>query len=63
MQHFLKPATGTAGTEIIAPQFLIQFLVTVNNAHPTLDHRFRRETPATLAGFLVESTVRQIVFS
>jgi hypothetical protein len=61
MQHFLKPATGTAWAKIIASQFLGQIFVAVNDAHPAFDFRFRREAAAALASFLVESHLCRIV--
>jgi hypothetical protein len=63
MQHFLKPATGAAGAWIVAPQFLHQLFVAVDNAHPALDFGLRREASAALAGLLVKSTLRRIVVS
>jgi len=47
MQQFLKSAGGTAGTEVVAAQFLQQFLVAVNDALPAdgpLHARFGRES-------------------
>jgi len=58
MQHFLKPATGAAGAEIVAPQFLDQLFISVNYAYPAFDLCFRRESLASLAGLLVESDLR-----
>jgi hypothetical protein len=63
MQHFLKPATGAAGAWIVAPQFLDQVFVAMNNTHSTLDVCLRREASAALAGLLVKSTLRRIVVS
>lgn len=62
MQHFLKPATGAAGAGIVASQFLGQLFISVNDAHSALDLCLRREASASLAGLLVESIVRRIVF-
>ena len=63
MQHFLKPATGAAGAKVVAPQFLGQLFVAVNDAHSSLDVCFRRESAASLAGLLVESDLLRIVVS
>jgi len=46
MQHFLKAATGAAGTQILAAELLFQQLVAVDHASTSLDPGFGRETPA-----------------
>jgi hypothetical protein len=63
MQHFLKPTTGTAGAWIVAPQFLHQLFVAVNDAHSALDIGLRREPSAAFAGLLVKSNLRRIAVS
>jgi len=63
MQHFLKPATGTAGARIVASQFLYQLFVAVNKAHSALDASLRWEAPAALAGLRLKSTLRRKVVS
>jgi hypothetical protein len=63
MQQFLKPAAGAAGARIVAPQFLGQFFVAVDDAPAAFDVRFRGEASAALAGPGRESSVLQIVFA
>jgi hypothetical protein len=41
MQHFLKSTPGTAGTQVIAPELLDQFLVAMHDAIAAADVRFR----------------------
>jgi hypothetical protein len=52
MQHFLKPAGGTARAGIIATELFPQLFVAVHDAEAAFDLRFRRETFTTLAGAL-----------
>jgi hypothetical protein len=40
MQHFLKPAAGTARTKVFPAQFLNQLLVSVNDANAAFDASF-----------------------
>jgi hypothetical protein len=49
-QHFLKAASGTAGTEIVAAELLEKLLVSVNDSFTALHACFGRETFATFAG-------------
>jgi hypothetical protein len=63
MQQFLKPAAGAAGARVIAPEFLGQFFVPVDDASPAFDLRFRGEASAAFAGSRGENIVRQIVVS
>lgn len=51
-QHFLKPATGAAGTRIVPTQLLRQVLVPVNDAIAAFDLRLARESAATLTRVL-----------
>jgi hypothetical protein len=41
MQHFLKAALGTAGTEVLPAQFLEQVLVGADDPEATFDMGFR----------------------
>jgi hypothetical protein len=45
MQHFLKPASGTAGTEVVAPELLEQLLVAVHCAIAAFDSGLAEGTP------------------
>jgi len=51
-QHFLKAASRSARTQIVAPELLLQILVTVNGAPTSLDVSFRGEAPTSLAHHL-----------
>jgi hypothetical protein len=48
MQHFLKAFAGAARAEIVAPEFLDQLLVAVDDAIAAAHARFRRITPASV---------------
>jgi hypothetical protein len=56
MQHFLKPTSGTAGTEVIPTQLLRQFFPSMYDAVAALNIGFGRETLAALAAWLVETS-------
>jgi hypothetical protein len=60
MQQFLKPATGTAGAEVVATELLDEFLVTVHDAISAFDAGFGGETLSTLARCLETSTGRGV---
>jgi hypothetical protein len=49
MQHFLKPASRSAWTGIVASEFFEQFLVAVNEADTRLDLCLGREPITPLA--------------
>ena len=49
MQQFLKPAPGTAGAEVVAPELFGEFLLTVDDAESFLDAGFGWETSPTFA--------------
>jgi hypothetical protein len=63
MQHFLKPASGTARAGVIATELFGQFLVAVDDSPALFDLGFGREAPSTLAAPFVESTLRRFVVS
>jgi len=48
MQQVLKPASGAAGAQIVAPEFLDQLLVAVDDAIAAAHARFGRITPASV---------------
>src|SRR6267154_3465311 len=45
MQHFLKPASGPARTEIVTPDLLGEFFVAVHHPFATLHIGFAQGTP------------------
>jgi hypothetical protein len=45
MQHFLKPAPGTAWAQIVPPKLLHKQLVATHNAAPALDASLAEGTP------------------
>jgi hypothetical protein len=49
MQHFLKPAARTAGTQVIAPQLFNEIFVTVDYPVPSFDLGFGRISLAAFA--------------
>jgi hypothetical protein len=50
MQQFLKPALRSAWAEVVAAEFLTEFLIPVHDAHTAFHLCFGRETFATFAG-------------
>jgi len=51
-QQFLKPASGTARTWVVATELLEKLLFAVHHAMPALHARFGREALATLTARL-----------
>jgi hypothetical protein len=47
MQHVLKPASGAAGAEVVAPELLDELLVAVDDAVAAPDPGFGRITLAS----------------
>jgi len=47
-QHFLKAFSGAARAQIVAPEFLDQLLVAVDDAIAAAHARFGRITPASV---------------
>jgi hypothetical protein len=54
MQHFLKSATGAAGTEIVSAQFLEELFFAWTTRKPGLDFGFGRESFTMFAAWLKE---------
>jgi len=63
MQHFLKAARGTAGTEVVSAQLLRQFFLAMYDAVTPLNIGFGRETLTALAAWLVEKSCYAWQFS
>jgi len=59
----LKPAPGAAGAEIVAPQFLEQLFVAVDDPRAALHARFGRIAFPALAAPLKSSGPRWVVSS
>ena len=60
MQQFLKPATGTAGAEVVATELLDEFFVTVHDAISAFDSGLGRVALPTLARGLETSIGRGV---
>ena len=63
MQHFLKPAAGTAGAGIVATELFGQLLVAMDDAPAAFDMGFGWIAASTLAAPFVESRLRRFVVS
>lgn len=57
-QQFLKPARGAAGAQVVATEFLDQFLIAVDDPIASLDAGFGREALAALTGDLETTSGR-----
>jgi len=58
MQHFLKPAAGTAGARVVAPELLDELLGAVHHALAALHARFGWISLAPLTRDLETGTAR-----
>jgi hypothetical protein len=52
MQHFLKPARGSARAQVVAAELFAQFFIAMDDAMTALHARFGRETAAALTASL-----------
>jgi hypothetical protein len=60
MQHFLKPAAGTAGAQVVSAEPLEKLLVAVHYAIAALNARFGRITLPALTCDLETGTARNV---
>jgi len=56
-QHFLKQPPGTAGTQVISPEFFLQDLFAMDNAIPFFDAGFGGESLLPLACYFKTTPV------
>jgi hypothetical protein len=59
----LKPATGTAGAWIVAPQLLEEFFLAVHDAEAAFDVGFGREAAPAFATAFAEKSLLSICVS
>src|SRR5262249_20080618 len=62
MQHFLKPATGAAGAEVVAAEFLAQLLVAMDDSATSLDLSFAQGTPGVACPWAQKECSESISF-